>query len=113
MLRAVLAVFSISLFAVSVSAAEIDIGTGENFPKEAKVGDVIKFERSVGGLNKVEVKVNGKELKGMNKTGAVAAIVKMKYEVKAEEAGTLEIEITATPAKGDSTTSKYKVEVKK
>jgi hypothetical protein len=110
MLRAVLSLFSFALFATSGSAADIDIGTGDNFPKDVKVGDVIKFERTQG-VNKIEVKVNGKEVKGTNKTGAAAALVKMKYEVKAEEAGILEIEITLISPKGESATKKYKVDV--
>jgi hypothetical protein len=112
MLRAILALFSFSLLATTVPAAEFDIGTGDNFPKEAKVGDVIKFERVVG-LNKVEIKLDGKLLIGKKTTDKATAITKIKYEVKAEKAGTLEIEFNTVSATGMLTTRKYKIDVQK
>jgi hypothetical protein len=56
--------------------------------------------------------VDGNAIKGKGIVGQAAVVVKMQYEVKAEKAGTLEIEITTSPPNAKSFTKTYKIEVK-
>ena len=118
MVRALIALLTLSLPPIPMFAADHNVGGGDKFPKDVKIGETLKFDRpSVGGRNSIEVKVNGKAIKGKMEIEIVDGKPligggKMKYEVKAEKAGTLEIEITITPIGEKGETKKHKVEVK-
>ncbi|WP_020472608.1 hypothetical protein [Zavarzinella formosa] len=107
-----------SLFSPSTHIADHRVGGGDDFPAEVQIGDTIRFDRpAMGGRYAVEVTVNGKPATGrliMERMAGKALIGggRLRYEVHAEEAGLLTIQITITPAGECGETKTHTIKVK-
>lgn len=117
MCRSPLCLVGLALLSSLAVAEEHKVGPEEKFPKSVKVGDTVTFKRPAFDTE-VVVKVNGKEIKGtkvrpVGEGFGPIVQAKWEYEIKAEKAGKLEVEIVITTKdkKGDKKES-YTVEVK-